>query len=263
MGVLDGKAAIVTGSARGIGRATAELLAENGARVLINDLDADVAEQAAAEIARRDRRLRRRPHQGGRARPARAEGRRRVRPARHHRQQRGLHLGRRGPQDDRRAVPGHARHPHGRPLPRDPRGRPAPARAGQEGARGGRGGLSQDRERQLGLRHDGQRRAGELLGRQGRRGRPDQDAGQGVGPVQGQRERGGVRLRRDPPDRLQGGGRQDRGRGPRGRAGHPRADARDGEDDDPGRPRRLARGGRRPGLLPLLPAGRTTCTARC
>ena len=51
MGVLDGKAAIVTGSARGIGRATAELLAEQGARVLINDLDADVAEQAAGEIS--------------------------------------------------------------------------------------------------------------------------------------------------------------------------------------------------------------------
>jgi 3-oxoacyl-[acyl-carrier protein] reductase len=51
VGVLDGKAAIVTGSARGIGRATAELLAEQGARVLINDLDADVAEQAASEIA--------------------------------------------------------------------------------------------------------------------------------------------------------------------------------------------------------------------
>jgi len=51
MGVLDGKAAIVTGSARGIGRATAALLAEQGARVLINDLDADVAEQAAAEIS--------------------------------------------------------------------------------------------------------------------------------------------------------------------------------------------------------------------
>jgi 3-oxoacyl-[acyl-carrier protein] reductase len=50
VGVLDGKAAIVTGSARGIGRATAELLAEQGARVLINDLDADVAEQAAGEI---------------------------------------------------------------------------------------------------------------------------------------------------------------------------------------------------------------------
>jgi 3-oxoacyl-[acyl-carrier protein] reductase len=50
VGVLDGKAAIVTGSARGIGRATAELLAEHGARVLINDLDGDVAEQAASEI---------------------------------------------------------------------------------------------------------------------------------------------------------------------------------------------------------------------
>jgi 3-oxoacyl-[acyl-carrier protein] reductase len=51
VGVLDGKAAIVTGSARGIGRATAELLAEQGARVLINDLDGDIAEQAASEIA--------------------------------------------------------------------------------------------------------------------------------------------------------------------------------------------------------------------
>src|SRR3982074_2004659 len=50
MGVLDGKSAIVTGSARGIGRATAELLASQGAKVLINDLDGDVAEQAAAEI---------------------------------------------------------------------------------------------------------------------------------------------------------------------------------------------------------------------
>ena len=50
MGVLDGKAAIVTGSARGIGRATAELLSAEGARVLVNDLDGDLVEQAAAEI---------------------------------------------------------------------------------------------------------------------------------------------------------------------------------------------------------------------
>jgi 3-oxoacyl-[acyl-carrier protein] reductase len=50
MGVLDDKVAIVTGSARGIGRATAELLAEHGAKVLINDLDGDVAEQASDEI---------------------------------------------------------------------------------------------------------------------------------------------------------------------------------------------------------------------
>jgi len=50
MGVLDGKSAIVTGSARGIGRATAELLVEHGAQVLINDLDGDVAERASSEI---------------------------------------------------------------------------------------------------------------------------------------------------------------------------------------------------------------------
>src|SRR5690349_15489323 len=50
MGVLDGKSAIVTGSARGIGRAVAEILSEQGAQVLINDLDGDVAEQAASEI---------------------------------------------------------------------------------------------------------------------------------------------------------------------------------------------------------------------
>jgi 3-oxoacyl-[acyl-carrier protein] reductase len=50
MGALDGKAAIVTGSARGIGRATAELLTEHGAQVLINDLDGDIAKQAADEI---------------------------------------------------------------------------------------------------------------------------------------------------------------------------------------------------------------------
>jgi 3-oxoacyl-[acyl-carrier protein] reductase len=48
--LLDGKVAIVTGSARGIGRATAELFAAQGAKVLINDLDGDVAEQTSSEI---------------------------------------------------------------------------------------------------------------------------------------------------------------------------------------------------------------------
>src|SRR3954466_13952963 len=50
MGVLDDKVAIVTGSARGIGRATAELLSEHGANVVINDLDGDLARQTADEL---------------------------------------------------------------------------------------------------------------------------------------------------------------------------------------------------------------------
>jgi 3-oxoacyl-[acyl-carrier protein] reductase len=50
MGVLDEKVAIVTGSARGIGRATAELLIEHGAKVVINDLDGDLAHETAGEL---------------------------------------------------------------------------------------------------------------------------------------------------------------------------------------------------------------------
>src|SRR4051812_12914619 len=50
MGVLDGKVAIVTGAGRGIGRATAELLSQQGATVVINDLDADLAAEAAGQL---------------------------------------------------------------------------------------------------------------------------------------------------------------------------------------------------------------------
>jgi NAD(P)-dependent dehydrogenase (short-subunit alcohol dehydrogenase family) len=50
--LLDGRTAIVTGaaSARGIGLASAKLMAEHGARVLITDLDAAGAEQAARTL---------------------------------------------------------------------------------------------------------------------------------------------------------------------------------------------------------------------
>src|SRR6201991_4107335 len=51
MGVLDDKVAIVTGSARGIGKATAELLSSQGAKVVINDLDGDAAQETADAIA--------------------------------------------------------------------------------------------------------------------------------------------------------------------------------------------------------------------
>lgn len=47
--LLD-KAAIITGAAAGIGRATAERFAAEGARVLIADIDGPAAEAAAAEI---------------------------------------------------------------------------------------------------------------------------------------------------------------------------------------------------------------------
>ncbi|MEV5892440.1 SDR family NAD(P)-dependent oxidoreductase [Nonomuraea fuscirosea] len=47
---LDGKVAIVTGSGRGLGRAYALALAAAGAAVVVNDLDADVAEKTAEEI---------------------------------------------------------------------------------------------------------------------------------------------------------------------------------------------------------------------
>lgn len=49
---LDGKVAIVTGSAQGIGRAIAETLARHGADVVIADLDPGRSQEAAAAIAK-------------------------------------------------------------------------------------------------------------------------------------------------------------------------------------------------------------------
>jgi NAD(P)-dependent dehydrogenase (short-subunit alcohol dehydrogenase family) len=49
-GLLDGKAAIVTGSGQGLGRAYAEALATAGASVVVNDVNAETAEASVAAI---------------------------------------------------------------------------------------------------------------------------------------------------------------------------------------------------------------------
>jgi 3-oxoacyl-[acyl-carrier protein] reductase len=48
---LDGRAAVVTGAASGIGRAVADVLAAAGARVVLGDVDLAAAQSAAHEIA--------------------------------------------------------------------------------------------------------------------------------------------------------------------------------------------------------------------
>src|SRR4051812_2517648 len=50
MKVLEGKAALVTGSARGIGQAVAAILAEHGASVMVADLDEAKAQETASAL---------------------------------------------------------------------------------------------------------------------------------------------------------------------------------------------------------------------
>jgi NAD(P)-dependent dehydrogenase (short-subunit alcohol dehydrogenase family) len=57
MGILDGKAVVITGAGRGLGEAYALHAAQAGAFVVVNDIDGELAEAVAAHIVR----------QGGRA----------------------------------------------------------------------------------------------------------------------------------------------------------------------------------------------------
>ena len=156
-------------------------LAEQGARVLVNDIDADVEEQAAAEIGGETAVF------GG---DLTKEGvcDQLVQKAASELGGIDIIVNNAGYTWDGVAHKMEDRQfqamldiPHGRPVSRPPRRRAAPARTGEEGARGGPRGLPQGRERQLGVGNDGQRRPGQLLGRQGRRSRPHEDARQGVG----------------------------------------------------------------------------------
>ena len=51
MGRVQNKSIVVTGAAKGIGRACATLLAHEGAKVVISDIDTKLGEEAASEIS--------------------------------------------------------------------------------------------------------------------------------------------------------------------------------------------------------------------
>ena len=252
MGVLDGKVAIVTGSARGIGRATAELLSEQGASVLINDLDGDVAEQTASEIA---------GETAVYAGDLTAEGAcdALVQTAIDAWGKIDIIVNNAGytidapihkMSDDafQRMLDIHTIVPFRVIRAAAPHLREPAKKEREEGTEVFRKIVNVSSiSGTMGNAGQANYSAGKsaVVG-------PDQDAGQGVGPVQDQRQRGRVRLDRDAPDRLQGRRQHDGDRRREGAARHPRPDARDGLDADPARAHGHARGGRRRRVLPLL-----------
>ena len=229
MGLLDGKTAIITGSARGIGRATAELFAAEGAQVTINDIDGDIAEQAAGEIKGETIAV-----AGDLTKPGACDDV--VQKTVDAFGKVDILVNNAGYTWDGAAHKMSDEQFQAMldihtvvPFRMVARRRAAHARAGQGGARPRRGGVPQDHQHHVDLRHDGQRRAGELLVGQGGRHRAHEDAREGVGPVQGQRERGRVRVRRDAADPGKGEGRDRRRRAraaPRSRSASPSRCAR-------------------------------------
>ena len=209
---LQDKVALVTGSGRGIGREIALKLASEGARVVVNDLDAAPAQRDGARPSRPPA-ARRWPASAASPTTTSPSGSSRtaleqLRRPRHHRQQRRLHLGQRDPEDDRRAVGRDPRRAPEGAVPHPARRQPMSSANGQARPRPSWARrCPQGRQHLVDRRHGRQRRPGELLRGQGRHHRPDQDAGQGVGPLQGQRQQRRLRPHQDPPDRGDAGRR--------------------------------------------------------
>ena len=254
MGVLQGKAAVVTGSARGIGRAVAELLAAHGARVLITDLDEETAAEAASAIDG-DTAV----FGGDLTKDGVPEAHRADAPIDEFGQL-DILVNNAGYTWDgmahkmtdeqfRAMLEIHTVVPFkllraAAPYLRD---------AGKADKEAGREVFRKVVNVTSISGHAGQPRPGELLVGEGGAGRADEDAGARVGPVQGERERGCLRLRRDAPHRRLGQRRRELRQGRRrDPARNPGEDAADGADDHPARPTRDSRGRGRADLLPLL-----------
>ena len=205
---LDGKIALVTGGAQGIGFACAEALAEAGAFVAIADKNVDNAKAAAAALDGQG------PQGGGRqARSDRLRrsggGRRRHRrppwPHRHSRQQRRHRAFEHSGRDDveRRLARRHQRQSQ-RPVLVLPLVRRAHAR----------GGRRRDRQCRLDVRLHRQQAAGagQLQRLEGGRSSSDALAGRGMGEPRRARQRRRADLHRNAADqgrRRQGGNVQD------------------------------------------------------
>ena len=234
MGRFDGRVAVVTGAARGIGFGTATRFAEEGASVAILDLDEASAAEAAAKLPLVERRpgdrhrLRRQQHRVRRGR--RGAGRRRARRDPHPGQQRRRHPRQPALQDDRRRL-GHGDERPPAWCVRDDPGRPEALRRPE---------VRQDRQPLERLRAR-QPRPGQLLG--GQDGHPGlhPDPRHRARPLRRQRQRDRPRLHRHRDDRRHGcpaGCR--RGGVPRRRGGA-----------EPGQAGRLPRGHRGRGRVPV------------